>query len=177
MCPPNQFCAAIVRDMRFVAHQDHAVGIAVADRHAKGRLAPLETLTAGGRLPIRCDVVVLETGILKVGGAPGFAAIVTAIYGVAVGRMETSAGVECIDRQRPGIGGEELMILGDGTVGPLVRLLGFGVQSLAHGRLPGLSAVPRAIEAATEFAVLLLAADGAIQHDEACGASEPPAKP
>ncbi len=130
---PAEPCgAAVVRDVRLVAHEDHPVGIGIADRHAERGLAALEAFPARGGFPIRRDVVALETRILKVSGAPGVAAVVAAIDRVAVRRVETGAGVEGIHGERFSVGRQQLVVLRNGAESPLVGFLCLGVEAPAH---------------------------------------------
>jgi hypothetical protein len=84
-------------------------------------------------------------------------------------RMKAGACVQDIDRQRPGIRGQDLAVLGDGTGRPLVGLGGVDVDAPAHGRLPGLAPVPGAVDAPAQDAVLQFAGDGAVEHGVAAG--------
>src|ERR1039458_7862423 len=85
--------------------------------------------------PIRGNIVALETRILEVSCAPRCAAVIAAIHRVAVRRVEAGAGVEGINGERFGVGRQQLVVLRNGTIGPLVGFLGLGVEALAHRRL------------------------------------------
>ena len=77
--------------------------------------------------PIRRDVVILETRILEVSRAPRFPAVVATIHRVAVRRVEAGAGVEGINGERFGVGREQLVVLRNRAVGPLVGFLRLSV--------------------------------------------------
>src|ERR1019366_2439450 len=103
--------------------------------------------------------------ILEVSCAPRFAAVVAAKYRVAVRRVEAGAGAEGIDGQGFRVGREQLLILGNGTIGPLVRFFGVGIEAGTHRGFPRLAPVARTVESALENSVVALTANGAIKHD------------
>ena len=158
--------APVLSNVALVAQQDDAVGVGIAYGDPERRLTAFEGLTGGCRDIVRGHVVALEAGIHEVDGSPGLPAVIAAINGVAVGRVKTGAGVESENGERFGIGGQQLLILGDGAVSPRVRLPGFGVEAAPHCRFPGFPAVARTVEAAVERAVLILAAHRTVKHQE-----------
>src|SRR5258706_14841817 len=106
--PPR---ASVLSNVRLIAYEDHPVGIGIADGHAERCLASFEGFAARGGFPIRRDVVILETRVLKVSRAPSFAAVIAAIHRVAVRRMEAGAGIEGMNRQRFRVGRKQLVVL------------------------------------------------------------------
>ena len=156
-----------MRHVAFVAQQNEPLGVRVADGRAEGIFTSFEGLAGGRGDVVRSDVVLPETRVHEVSGTPGFARVIAAKDSVEMRRMETGAGIHGVHGERPGIGGKQLMVLGDGAIGPLIGFAGFGVESFAHSRLPALAAIARTVEPAFENAILLLAANGAIEYDDA----------
>src|ERR1051326_8650556 len=73
---------AIVRNVRFIADQDHSVWIRIADRDAERSFSTLKGLTGGSGDVIRRHIVLFETRVHKVSRAPALAAIVAAVDSV-----------------------------------------------------------------------------------------------